>query len=67
MLKQDFGPSEYVNNIFINKRQRSAFAKFKCGVAPIRLETGRCENLPKEHRLYPICDSQAIESEIHVH
>ncbi len=38
MLKQDFVPSEYVNNIFINKRQRSAFAKFKCGVAPIRLE-----------------------------
>ncbi len=39
MLKLDFGQSEYVNNIFINKRQRSAFAKFRCGVAPIRLET----------------------------
>ncbi len=39
MLKQDFGPSEYVNNIFINKHQCSAFAKFRCGVAPFRLET----------------------------
>ncbi len=33
MLKQDFGPSEYVNNIFINKHQHSAFTKFRCGVA----------------------------------
>ncbi len=70
MLKQDFGPSEYVNNIFINKRQRSAFAKFRCAVAPIRLEIGRYENQPEEHRnshrLCPMCDSQVIESEIHV-
>ncbi len=62
MLKQDFGPSEYVNNIFINKRQHSAFAKFRCEVAPIRLETGRYENLPEEQRLCPMCDSQVIES-----
>ncbi len=66
MLKQDFGPFEYVNNIFINKRQCSAFAKFSCGVAPIRLETGRYENLHEEQRLCPMCDSQVIESEIHV-
>ncbi len=46
MLKLDFGPSEYVNNFFINKCQLSAFAKFRSGVAPIRLETGRYENLP---------------------
>ncbi len=42
------------------------FAKFRCGVAPIRLETGRYENLPEEQRLCPMCDSQAIESEIHM-
>ncbi len=53
MLKQDFGPSEYVNNIFINKRQHSASAKFRCGVAPMRLETGRYENLSEEQRLCP--------------
>ncbi len=39
---------------------------FRCGVAPIRLETGQYENLPEEQRLCPMCDSQAIESEIHV-
>ncbi len=66
MLKLDFGPSEYVNNIFIIKRQRSAFAKFRCGVAPIRLETGQYENLPEEQHLCPMCDSQVIESETHL-
>ncbi len=66
MLKQVFGPSEYVNNIFINKHQRSTFTKFRCGVAPIRLETGRYENLPEEQRLCLMCDSQVIDSEIHV-
>ncbi len=66
MLKQNFGPSEYVNNTFINKRHRSAFAKFRCGVAPIRLETGLYENLHEEQCLCPMCDSQVIESEIHV-
>ncbi len=66
MLKQDFGTSEYVNNIFIKKHQHSAFAKFECGVAHIRLETGRYENLPEEQSLCTMCDSQAIECEIHV-
>ncbi len=61
MLKLDFGPSEYVNNIFINKRQCSAFAKFRYRVAPITLETGQYENLPEEQHLCPKCDS-----EIHV-
>ena len=27
-------------------RHRSAFAKFRCGVAPLRIETGRYENKP---------------------
>jgi hypothetical protein len=28
----------------IPSRYRSAFAKFRCGVAPLRIETGRYEN-----------------------
>jgi hypothetical protein len=30
---------------------RSAFAKFRCGVAPLRIETGRFENLRIEERI----------------
>ena len=29
------------------KLQRSALAKFRCGVAPLRIETGRYERLDK--------------------
>ena len=43
---------------------RSAFSKFRCGVAPIRIETGRFEGLPEERRLCPFCN--VIEGESHV-
>ena len=42
----------------------SAFAKFRCGVAPIRIETGRYEGLSIEERICPFCSD--IEDEKHV-
>ena len=45
---------------------RSAFSKFRLGVAPIRIETGRYENLSEENRICPFCDNNVIESELHV-
>ena len=44
---------------------RSAYAKFRCGVAPIRLETGRYERLPEELRTCFNCPN-SIENEEHV-
>ena len=44
---------------------RSAFSKFRCGVAPIRLETGRYENLTEPQRICPICSIE-VECELHV-
>ena len=41
---------------------RSAFAKFRCGVAPLRIETGRFENLRIEERICCFC-SDFIEDE----
>jgi hypothetical protein len=43
----------------------SAFAKFRCRVAPIRLETGRYENIRLEERCCFNC-SNLIEDETHV-
>ena len=43
---------------------RAAFAKFRCGVAPIRIETGRFENLDVNQRLCHFCN--VVEDEIHV-
>ena len=44
---------------------RSAFAKFRCGVAPIRLETGRYEGLPVHERVCRFCQID-VEDEMHV-
>ena len=34
-------------------KHRSALSKFRCGVAPIRIETGRYENLKENERVCP--------------
>ena len=41
------------------------FAKFRCGVAPIRIETGRYDNTRENDRICPICNCN-IENETHV-
>ena len=46
-------------------KHRSAFAKFRCGVAPIRIETGRYEGLDVNSRTCPLCKN-GIEDEKHV-
>ena len=49
----------------ISSRYRSAFAKFRCGVAPLRIETGSYENKNVNERVCFICHDQ-IEDEKHV-
>ena len=44
---------------------RSALAKFRLGVAPIRLETSRYEGLAEEERVCPLCQN-GTENEEHV-
>ena len=46
-FKHVYGTETYVSSI-LSRRHRSAYAKFRCGVAPIRLETGRYERLNVE-------------------
>ena len=66
LFKTSFGTSHYVKDSHLTGAQRSAMAKMRCGVAPIRLETGRYENLNENERICPMCNSGAIESEEHV-
>ena len=49
------------NNVFTLQ----TFAKFRCGVAQLRLETGRYERLSPEQRTCFYC-TDCIESEEHV-
>ena len=62
-FKSEFQTETYCTMI-LPPNHRAAFSKFRCGVAPIRLETGRFEGLPVERRLCPFCD--VVENESHV-
>ena len=64
LFKENFEPEEYCK-IALPFNHRSAFAKFRCGVAPLRIETGRYENIVLENRVCHICDV-FIEDEAHV-
>jgi len=52
-------------SMHMSSSHRSAFAKFRCGVAPIRLETGRYEGLQESQRLCPF-GCGVVKSEQHV-
>jgi hypothetical protein len=43
----------------------SALAKFRCGVAPIKLETGRYEKIAVDIRICPLCKI-TVECEKHI-
>ena len=62
-VKSDFEPEQYCK-LILPPRHRSAFSKFRFGVAPIRIETGRYEGLSIDERLCPFCDN--VENEYHV-
>ena len=63
LFKFSYSTEQYLlQNIPI--RYRSAFAKFRCGVAPLKIETGRYEILYLDKRLCFNCDD--IEDEKHV-
>lgn len=63
LFKTEYKTEDYCK-IFLPIKHRSAFSKFRCGVAPIRIETGRFVNLEVSQRLCPFCD--CVEDEVHV-
>jgi hypothetical protein len=63
-FKQQSGVEQYVLSN-MSRTDRSALAKFRCGTAPIRIETGRYQQVPVDQRLCPFACAQ-VESEVHV-
>ena len=63
-FKYEYKSERYISNV-IPRMHRSAYAKFRCGVAPLRLETGRYERLQLDERFCFHCTNE-IESEKHV-
>ena len=62
-FKSEYKVEKYCK-LLLPYSHRSAFAKFRCGVAPIRIETGRYENLAVSQRLCHVCNT--VEDELHV-
>ncbi len=40
-------------------------AKFRSGIIPLSIETGRFQNMPREFRLCTMCNDNVIEDETH--
>ncbi len=67
-FKTSYGTEQYLR-ASLPVSHRSAFAKFRSGTAPIRLETGRYEHIPVEERTCFHCsmsNCNIVESEVHV-
>ena len=41
------------------------FAQLRCGILPLKIETGRYTQIPAEFRLCTFCDCNAVEDEMH--
>ena len=50
---------------YLPKQERSFLAQLRCGVLPLRIETGRFSGLKAEERVCQLCDSGDIEDEKH--
>lgn len=44
---------------------RSTFAKLRCGILPLEIETGRWKNKPTNERICKLCNQNEIEDECH--
>lgn len=64
LFKHEYKTEAYLTNT-IPRGHRTALAKFRFGVVPLRLETDRYERIPVEQRLCFICDN-VVEDELHV-
>jgi hypothetical protein len=48
-----------------NRSQRSILAQLRCGILPLKVETGRFNQIPLEFRLCTLCDQNSVEDECH--
>ena len=65
LFKETYDTEPYDNSQILQRPYRSALAKFRCGVAPLKIETGRYSSLPVIERTCFHCETE-VEDEIHV-
>lgn len=65
LFKETYDTEPYVNSQILQKPYRSALAKFRCGVASLKIDTGRYSSLPVIERTCFHCETE-VEDGIHV-
>jgi hypothetical protein len=63
-LKDNFITEKYVQ-LNLNKNERSMLSQFRCGILPLRIETGRYISETPEQRICLFCPDNKIEDEKH--
>ncbi len=63
-IKTDFGVERYLQ-LNIDKYEKSLLSQVRYGILPLRVETGRFKNEPRQERLCIFCDANAIENVEH--
>ena len=63
-FKENYVTESYVYKVY-NRVHRSLLTQFRCGILPIKIETGRYTQIPTEYRLCIFCEENAIENEHH--
>ena len=63
MFKTEYGIEKYLQ-CPISRSKRSLLAQLRVGILPLKIETGRFTNTPKEERLCDFC-TNAVEDELH--
>ena len=63
LFKHEYGTDSCVDKVY-QTGQRSAMARFRCGIAPINIELGRYMNVPADQKFCHFRDN-CIEDEVH--
>ena len=64
LFKELYETEPYVYKVH-NRRERSLLSQFRCGILPLKVETGRYTQVPLEYRLCLLCEENCIEDEMH--
>jgi hypothetical protein len=63
-FKSEYGAESYIYKIH-NRAHRSVFAQMRCGILPLKIETGRYTQIPVEFRICIFCNDNVVEDENH--
>lgn len=63
-FKAEYSTEKYLFSN-LTKCERSHLAQFRCGILPLRVETGRYVGLNVNERICKMCDDNVTEDEIH--